>query len=186
MLSSDRALNKEVSLEYPLFQSKKGHYFIGQTPILAGSNSYAVAALVNPTCSNVNIYLNAITVTNISSQDISAEIYLKSTPSGGLPSTNFSCTNITIVPTPQPNGLIQSNGSISNPPTTGVSIFSRIIPSHSTTVIDDGQIIIPPHSCILVFLGGLLPVAANSTIVAFGWWEERIENCYCNQHNCLY
>ena len=36
MMSNDRNLNKEICIEYPLFQSQKGNYFIGQTPILTG------------------------------------------------------------------------------------------------------------------------------------------------------
>lgn len=176
MISKDRILDKEVSLEYPLFQSIKGYYFIGQTPTLVGYNSYSVAALVNPSYSYSNIYLNAITVTNISNQDTSAEVYLKSTPIESVPSSNVSCANVTIVPVPEPECLIQYSSSVTKTPTTRISIFSRIIPASSTTVIDGGQIIIPPNSCILVFLGGFLPVTTSTTIVAFGWWEEKIES----------
>ncbi|MEG2290196.1 MAG: DUF6143 family protein [Clostridium sp.] len=42
----------EVSIEYPLYQSEKGKYFIGQTPILTGENEHALAALINPINSN--------------------------------------------------------------------------------------------------------------------------------------
>ncbi|WP_434798300.1 DUF6143 family protein [Terrisporobacter vanillatitrophus] len=185
MLSKDTNLNKEVSIEYPLFQSQKGHYFIGQTPILTGPDSQAIAALVNPRCSDVNIYLNAITVTNISGESLSAEIYLRSTPPRGESSPYVSCTNVTIVPPPQPNGEIKFNNIVTNPPANGVPIFSRIVPGFSTTVIDGGQIIIPPNSCILVYLGGFLPVEFDSAIVAFGWWEERI-NKYCCESHCCY
>lgn len=185
MLSKDTNLNKEVSIEYPLFQSQKGHYFIGQTPILTGPDSQAIAALVNPRWSDVNIYLNAITVTNISGENLSAEIHLRSTPPRGESSPYVSCTNVTIVPPPQPNGEIKFNNIITNPPANGVPIFSRIVPGFSTTVIDGGQIIIPPNSCILVYLGGFLPIEFDSAIVAFGWWEERI-NKYCCESNCCY
>ena len=45
----------ETSLDYPLYQSKKGNYFIGQTPILFGQNQHALVELSNPSNSNVNI-----------------------------------------------------------------------------------------------------------------------------------
>ena len=76
MLYIDKKCKKEVSIDYPLYQSDKGKYFIGQTPILSGQDGHALASLYNPHCSNVNIYLNAITVTNTSMLSISAEIYL--------------------------------------------------------------------------------------------------------------
>lgn len=184
MLSKDRNFTKEVSIEYPLFQSEKGHYFIGQTPILKGSNFRGLASLVNPANSSVNIYLNAITVTNISTKNLSAEIYLRSTPLDNEVSPYVSCTNVTIVPPPKPNGEIQFNGVVTNPPYDGIPIFSRISSSLSTTVIDGGQIIISPNSCILVYLGGFLPVDLDSVIVAFGWWEEKINNFCYKPHYC--
>ncbi|MCC3868890.1 DUF6143 family protein [Terrisporobacter mayombei] len=96
------------------------------------------------------MYLNAITVTNISDKSLSADIYLRSTPLKSEPSPYVSCTNVTIIP-PKRNGEIQFNNIV---PANGVPIFSRIAPAFSTTVIDGGQIIIPPNSCILVYLGG--------------------------------
>lgn len=186
MLSKDGNLNTEISIEYPLSQSQKGHYFIGQTPILTGPDSQAIAALVNPRKSNINIYLNAITVTNISDKDLSAEIYLRSRPTKNESSPYVSCTNVTIIPPPHPNGEIKFNNVVTNPPANGVPIFSRIAPAFSTTVIDGGQIIIPPNSCILVYLGGFLPIEFDSTIVAFGWWEERINKCLHKDSFCCH
>lgn len=179
MSFNDNKLIKEVSIEYPLFQSQKGRYFIGETPILTGPTSKAIAALVNPTKSNVNIYLNAITVSNISNESLSAGIYLRSSIPIGNTSPYVSCTNVTITPPPNPKGLIKFNDSDPVSPIDGVPIFSRIVAPYSTTVIDGGQIIIPPKSCILVYLGGYLPIQFDSVIVAFGWWEEKIEHNHC-------
>ena len=58
------------------------------------------------------------------------------------------------------------------------------MPAFTTTVIDGGQIIIPPYSCILVYLGGFLPVEIDSAIVAFGWWEERLNKYCCDYRSC--
>ncbi|WP_443082214.1 DUF6143 family protein [Terrisporobacter sp.] len=73
---------------------------------------------------------------------------------------------------------MQFNNIVNSPPAHGVPIFSRVAPPFSTIVIDGGQIIIPPYSCILVYLGGFLPVVADSDIVAFGWWEEKVNKHY--------
>lgn len=179
MSCNDNKLSKEVSIEYPLFQSQKGRYFIGETPILTGPTSKAIVALVNPTTSNVNIYLNAITVSNVSSESLSAEIYLRSSIPVGDTSSYVSCTNVSITPPSKPRGLIKFNDLDPVAPIDGVPIFSRIVPPYSTTVIDGGQIIIPPKSCILVYLGGFLPIQFDSAIVAFGWWEEKIDHKHC-------
>ena len=65
-------------------------------------------------------------------------------------------------------------------PTSGVNIFDRIVSPSSTLVIDGSQIIIGPGQSILLYLGGYLPISIDSTIVAFGWWEEEICNKCCN------
>lgn len=169
-------IKEEVSIPYPLYQSEKGDYFIGQTPILRGENQRALAALKNPSNSHVNIYVNAITVTNISGAPISAEFYLRSTFDHGMTSNLVSCANLAINPPPIPEAKIKYLTTVTQAPD-GVDIFSRIVAPYSTLVIDGGQIIISPGQSLVVYLGGFLPVAPDSTIVAFGWWEERICGC---------
>ncbi len=177
MLYIDKKYKKEVSIDYPLYQSDKGRYFIGQTPILSGQDGYTLAALYNPCCSNINIYLNAITVTNTSVLSISAEIYLNSKFFGGIISNLISCANTSIIPQPIPHGEIQYLNSTTQPPMYGVAIFGRIVSPYSTLVIDGSQIIIGPGQYIIIYLGEYLPVSLNSTVVAFGWWEEEIPPC---------
>lgn len=172
---------KEVSIPYELYQSKEGRYFIGQTPLLNGSNKFTFASLINPSISNVNIYLNAMTITNTSGVSLSAEFYLKSSFINGLISNKVSATNLSIYPTPTPNGQIQYIGPNSQITTAGTSIFSRIVSPFSTEVVDGGQIILPPGKSIMVYIGGFLPVTFDNTIIAFGWWEEKIYNsCPCD------
>lgn len=171
-------IHHEVSIPYALYQSKKGNYFIGQTPILTGIiDQRSLAALENPPGSDVNLYINAITVTNISALSVSAEIYLHSQFSFGPQSNLVSCANASIFPQPLPNGEIHYLSSAPLPPTSGIPIFSRIIPPFSTVVIDGSQLIIPCHEALTVYLGGYLPVITDSAIVAFGWWEENIHHC---------
>lgn len=181
MTCTDRSIMKEVSIPYSLYQSQKGEYFIGETPILSGLNGQALVALLNPKHSNSNIYLNAITVTNLSANNLSAEIYVRSSIIGGNISEDFSCVNLGISPEPIPNGEIVYWPTTSSAPQDGVSLFTRIVAPYSTLVIDGSQIIVSPGKAVSIYLGGLIPVTTNSTIVALGWWEERIykgSNCY--------
>ncbi|PHV71654.1 hypothetical protein CS063_03565 [Sporanaerobium hydrogeniformans] len=166
------SIKQEVSLPYPLYQSEKGNYFIGQTPLLTGLvHERALVTLKNPCNSHVNIYLNAITVTNISSSPVSAEIYLHTPFVNSKKSHLVSCTNTAITPTPK--GEIHYVTTTSQPPTSGIPIFSRIVPSLTTLVIDGSQIIIAPHQVLTIYLGGYLPLKTDSAIVALGWWEEE-------------
>lgn len=181
---NDLNFSKDVSIEYPLYQSKKGLYFIGQTPTISSANSQSIAALVNPTNSSVSIYLNSLTVTNTSNLTLTATVFLRAIAPGSAASTFVSCTNVSICPSPQPCGQIQYSNTVTTAPAVGVPIFTRVIPGISTTVIDGGQIIIPPNSSILVYVNGLQSTSADNVIVAFGWWEEMINNCYYNPCFC--
>lgn len=172
----------EVSIDYPLYQSEKGNYFIGQTPVLSGQSEHALAILKNTSKSNTNIYLNAITITNISALNLSAEFYLRSNISNGIISDLVSCVNTTIFPEPIPKGQIRYFSTPTEPPNDGVSIFSRIVSPYSTLVIDGGQIILAPEESISVYIGGFLPVSFNGIKFAFGWWEEKIKTC--NNYYC--
>ena len=180
MYHTDKTCKEEISIPYALCQSEKGNYFIGQTTVLPGENQLALAALKNPLRSNVNVYVNAITVTNHSELSVSAEIYLRSTLYHGTISPLVSCANVGIRPAPTPQADIVYLTDVTHPPKDGVAIFSRIVSPFSTLVIDGGQIIISPGQALVVFLGGFLPVARNSTIVAFGWWEEDTRH----DHQC--
>lgn len=172
----------EVSMEYPLYQSEKGNYFIGQTPSLSGQSKHALAILKNPYNSNHIIYLNAITLTNISSLSLSAEFFLRSDISNTVISDLVTCVNTTIYPNPTPSGQIRYLDIATEPPIYGVSIFSRIVSPYSTLVVDGGQIILAPGESIIVYIGGFLPVPFNYIKFAFGWWEEKIR--FCDNHCC--
>lgn len=181
MSNCNNNISTEVSMEYPLYQSEKGNYFIGETPTLTGQNEHALAALLNPINSKRNIYINSMTITNISEFNLSAEFYLKSSFDNGCISDLFSCTNTAIYPEPIPKGQIKYLPTTIQPPSDGVSIFSRIIPPYSTLVVDGGQIILAPGQAISIYIGGFLPVIFNGVKIAFGWWEKRLHNCsnYC-------
>lgn len=177
MYNPDMTIKEVVSVPYALYQSEKGDYFIGQTPMLMGENQHALAALKNPSNSYVNVYVNAITVTNVSGLNVSSEFYLRATLDHGRTSDSVSCANLAIDPAPTPEAKIKYVATAAQPPKDGVAIFSRIVSPYSTLVIDGGQIILSPGQSLIVYLGGFLPVASDSTIVAFGWWEENVCEC---------
>lgn len=172
----------EVSLEYPLYQSKKGNYFIGETPIISGQTQHALCALVNPPYSRKNIYVNAITITNISDVNLFTEFYLRSTFSNGIICNSVTCVNTSITPEPLHSGQIYYVPGATLPPTGGVTIFSRISPPNSTLVVDGGQMILGPGQNLIVYIGGFNPVAFNNVRFAMGWWEKEIYHCHkpCN------
>lgn len=162
----------EVSIEYPLYQSNKGLYFIGQTPILNGQSGNALALLYNPSYSGRLLYVNAITITNISDENLFAEFYLRSNLCQGNISNQVTCTNTAICPIPLPTGTIE----YFDPPTlapNGISIFSRIVSPHSTLVVDGGQIILGETQSLSVYIGGFCPVPFKGVRFAFGWSENR-------------
>ena len=168
-----------VSVPYPLYQSEKGRYFIGQTEMIPENTSKVLAAHTNPYDSKVNLYVNVITITNTSESDVSTEFYVRTILTQGNPSENVSATNVSIVPAPKPAGKIIYQCNTNKPIEKGIGIFSRIISGRSTQVVDGGQIILPPGQSLLTLTGGYLPVTVkNSIIVAFGWWEEPIFGDY--------
>lgn len=169
----------EVSLDYPLYQSKKGKYFIGETPIISGSTQHALAALVNPCNSKINIFVNAITITNISPSNLSADFYLRSTFNNGVVSNLVTCVNTSIYPEPLHKGQIVYLTAATEAPTGGVSIFSRISSPYSTLVVDGGQMILGPGQCLVVYIGGFIPKTFDNIKFAMGWWEEDICPRYC-------
>lgn len=178
MSCKSETIKTELPIPYPLYQSEQGRYFIGQTPQLNANSSTALIALVNPRCSYVNLYINAITVTNLLQDNFSAEFYIHSNQTLNTTSYLISCTNLSIVPTPHNKGIIQYQSGYDLQIYNGVPIFTRIIPQTSTLVIDGGQIIIPPGQSLLVLLNDISPVSSSlnnkSFIVAFGWWEEQV------------
>lgn len=169
-----KPLQQVVSIPNPLYKSLQGIYFIGQTPSLFISNtSNAWAALVNPINSEKNLFFNVFTISNFSSNIITAQLWLNTNPPGN-PSTSSSVspTNTALYPQPSPEVLLQYVQSTNGVPSGGVNIYDRIVPSNTTVVSEeDGKIIIPPGGNALLFLKSSTNEPINA-IVAFGWWEK--------------
>ena len=74
---------KVVSVPMELYESLLGNYFIGYADALNfGEYTGAWARLYNPPYSNVNLYVNVWTVSDISESTYQADIWFNATPSG--------------------------------------------------------------------------------------------------------
>jgi len=171
-------MNKDyeiVSLEYRVYQSFKGRYFIGHTPTLQLTNrSNAWGGLFNPSNSPINLYFNTFTVTNYSSIPFSAKLWLNTSPIGNtMTSCNVSPANTAFCPLPEPESYLLYAQNVNCLPNDGVSIFTRIAEAISTVVGNYyGKIIIPPGGSIITYLQSTDSQLINAE-VAFGWWEEK-------------
>lgn len=185
MTCGNNSFEREISIPYALYQSELGRYFIGQTPALnpTVANGTAIAALVNPSDSARNLFVNVITIKNPSGAAVDAAFYVNSTLPNTMSISNLvNVTNLTINPQPVPYGRIQY--LVDATVTTGVSIFSRVVGPVSTEIVDGGQIILPPGQSIVVYLTEL--AIDSDVVVAFGWWEEYPYTCkyYYHEHTC--
>ena len=182
--------NETVSLEYRVYKSFEGKYFIGHTPILrlsCGSNSWG--GLINPRNSNVNLYVNTFTTTNFSDVTFSSQIWLNSTPIGDIETSDcVSIANTAIrCHRKQSKVKIQYAENISSSLIDGESIFRRIAEANSTVVGNYyGKIIIPPGGSFIIFLSSSDTKPIESE-VAFGWWEDKIteeKSSYYYDYHC--
>lgn len=160
-----------------VYHSYLGEYFLGQTDIISFGGGYnAWGALVNPTDSKVNMFLNAYTISNFANVPLTAEGWLSTVlPSRGKTSPYFAAGNQTIIPPPLPKVKIQNGSFVSGIPIGGTYTFVRRIEPNETLTKHDfqGMYIIPPGSSFSLFFlsPGNYQVYAR---VAYGWWEERV------------
>ena len=167
-----------VSLPNPFAKSVEGKYFLGQTEILTLRDAkYSWGGLINPLDSGVKLFVNVFTVTNLSTEPLTARIYLNSNLSdGGRMATKVSPSNTSIQPIPQPATELRYKESTNLFPAGGVNVFNREVPPLSTVVgEEDGKYIFSPGGTFVLFLektsSGLATAAAR---IAFGWWEEKL------------
>ncbi|TSI03180.1 DUF6143 family protein [Lysinibacillus sp. BW-2-10] len=182
--SNDR-FNKSVNIPNPLYQSLQGRYFVGQTETIClekGRNAWG--GLINPSNSDVDLFVNAFTITNHSNQPIVAEIWFNPIPLGEpMISDMVSPANTTLSPLPKPKVKIAFEELVKRFPKKGVNVFKRIVPPQSTLTSDeDGKFIFPPGGSFIIFL-----IAKSNEIiqseVAFGWFEKKRDNGNgCNKH----
>lgn len=174
-------LKKTVNVPISLFESIKGRYFVGQTELLNfGNGTNAAGRLFNPTNSQVDLFVNVITISNLTQTDFLAQIWFNAQlPQTGNVSNLVTAANTALCPRPTPRAVLQYAQNLQGTPIGGVNPFDRVIPP-ITTIVDeeDGKFIIPPGGSFTVFLVGQesTPLQAR---VALGWWETRIKDSEC-------
>jgi hypothetical protein len=166
--------SKAVNIPNPLYQSLQGRYFVGQTEHISfGRGKNAWGGLVNPYNSNIDLFVNAFTITNHSNQPVEAEIWFNSIPPGqSMISKNVTPANTALSPLPKPEVKIAYAEFVTEMPRKGVMAFRRIVSPQSTLASDeDGKFIFPPGGSFIIFL-----VSPNNELiqaeVAFGWFEK--------------
>lgn len=176
LLKKEKQSIEVIVLSNAVYHSYLGKYFLGQTDMITFGNSYnAWGALVNPVDSNVNMFLNAYTISNFSNEPLTAEGWLNSVlPGVAKISTSFITGNQSISPQPIPKVEIQNASFVLKTPKSGIYTFVRRVEPNQTLTKHDfqGMYIIPPGSCFALFF--LSPGKNHvQTRVAFGWWEEN-------------
>jgi hypothetical protein len=177
MIQNGSRVKEVIVLSNAVYQSYLGKYFLGQTDLITLTGGYnAWGGLINPSDSNVNMFLNAYTITNFSEQTLTAEGWLSSIlPGKAKVSMSFAAGNQSIAPPPMPKVQIKSAGFVSNKPAGGIYTFVRRVEPEVTLTKHDfqGMYIIPPGSSfVLYFLSpGIDQVQVR---IAFGWWEEKV------------
>lgn len=176
-MSNGKQPQQMIVLSDSVYHSYLGKYFLGQTETISyGGHLQAWGGLINPQGSNVNMFLNAYTISNFSDQSITAEGWLSSKFSGKVEtSRHYAAGNQSITPPLQPKVKIQSASFVSGTPKGGTYTFvRRVEPSITLTKHDfQGMYIIPPGSSFVLYF---LPPGETLVHIklAFGWWEEDI------------
>ena len=176
LLKKEKQPKEVIVLSDAVYHSYLGKYFLGQTDMITFGSSYnAWGALINPVGSNVNMFLNAYTISNFSDEPLTAEGWLSSVlPGEANVSRFFTAGNQSISPLPIPKVEIQNASFVSKTPAGGTYTFVRRVEPNQTLTKHDfqGMYIIPPGSSFALFLlsPGKNHVQAR---VAFGWWEEK-------------
>lgn len=176
-ISDEGYPQKAIVLKDLVYHSHLGKYFFGQTEMISyGGDLQAWGGLFNPPNSNVNLFLNAYTISNYSDQPITAEGWLSSKFTGNVETSyHYAAGNQAIIPPPDSKVLIRSANYVSDAPMGGTYTFTRRVEASITLTKHDfqGMYIIPPNSSFALFF---LP-PGNKLVnvkIALGWWEEEI------------
>jgi hypothetical protein len=197
-MNSSRIHNEHTSKEVivlsnSVYHSYRGEYFLGQTDLIKfGGLYYAWGGLVNPRGSNVDMFLNAYTISNYSIVPITAQGWLSSRLVGTpRVSHHYAAGNQAMEPPCRPKVSIQSSSYVIETPIGGTYTFVRRVEPNLTLTKHDfqGMYIVPPGSSFLLFFlppssvkmassgnefppSNEIPTQEVNVKIAFGWWEE--------------
>ena len=162
-----------------LAKSLEGKYFTGVAEDLEfGNATHAWARLYNPPDSGVNLFVNVWTASDLSSSPFKVQIWLNSNPPGIIQeSTLVTPSNTAFVPLSKPRVKLEYAVGEKGFPTGGIKTFGRNgLAGTTINSEEEGKFIFPPGGSFLVHLSNprnpTLPAAGS---VAFGWWEEPIQ-----------
>ena len=167
-----------VNIPISLMKSIEGKYFVGIAENLDfGNVTFAWARLYNPSNSNVNLFVNAWTVSDVFNTPYKLLISFNSTPKGLIQlSQSVTPSNLAIVPQPKPKIQLQYAIAVSSLPTGGVTAYSRYgVAGTTITSEEESKFIFPPGSSFMITMSNperpTMPATGN---ISFGWWEEPI------------
>jgi hypothetical protein len=161
-----------------LYHSLQGQYFTGYADNMffeKGKNAWA--ALVNPSTSGVNLFVNVWTVTDLYEPPIRMQIWMNAKMPGDYSISDLvTPANTAITPLPKPKIWLLEASNISGEPQGGIKAFvRRTLPGETLVAEEEGKFIIPPGGNFAVFLSNIEGEDLSASVrVAFGWWEEKI------------
>ncbi len=170
--------NYYVDIPLSTAKSMEGKYFVGTAvDINFGTATNGWARLYNPPDSGVNLFVNAWTISDITSTPYRMQIWFNSTPPGIIQeSDNVTPANTTINPLPKSKIRLQYGSGARGFPTGGILAFGRSGLAGSTIEEEEqGRFIFPPGGSFTVYLSNpVRPTLPAVGRVAFGWWEEPV------------
>lgn len=172
--------NTMINIPNPLAKSFADKYFVGYSDEMSlGNGTSAWAGLFNPIYSDVYMFVNVWTITELlGASSIRAQIWFNAVyPGTPIVETLVTPANQALFPLPQPRVQLVKANNVSGSPIGGIKAFVRRIEPVSTQVFEeDGKYIFAPGGNLTVFISNPeTPLELASARVAFGWWEER---CY--------
>lgn len=171
-------ITQVADMPYALYLSLQGKYFVGYADNMEFENErIAWAGLINPFKSGVNLHVYVWTVTNIGEAPLMAQIWLNTDPPGqAIRSELVTPANTAIRPLPTPRVMLLQANDVTLEPEGGVKAFTRrVIPEVTIASEEEGKLIFPPGGSFIIFLSNTeTPHQSGAGRVAFGWWEEKI------------
>lgn len=162
-----------------LAKSLEGKYFVGMAENLKfGDATNTWARLYNPPGSGVNLFVNVWTAGDITSSPFRVQIFFNPTAPGIIQESNFvTPANTSITPLPQPRVKLEYAVGVQGMPHDGIMAFSRNGMAGATINSEEqGKFIFPPGGSFLVLLSNPeTPTIPAIGKIAFGWWEEPIQ-----------
>jgi hypothetical protein len=165
-----------------LYHSLQGQYFVGYADnMFFEPGKGAWAGLFNPYDSDVNLYVNVWTVTDLSDQPIKMQIWMNAImPGNPIESDWVTPSNLAMIPTPKPIIRILQASNVTETPSGGVKAFvRRAVPNKTIVAQEDGKFIIPPGGNFSIFVANSddskQSTGTAKVRLAYGWWEEKLD-----------